>query len=512
MTNAVSNIWRHAEERPQQVALREGAKSWTYDQVREMSRRSAAELRRRGVGSGDTVLLVLPTSAEFVFSYYGVLTLGATAVTVNTLSARPELEYFLTDASCVLAIGFEGSSDALEAATASTGRPLWLVGTGSFEELDESTSSMETFVDREREDAGALLYTSGTTGRPKGAVLTHGNLLGSSEVLSTVQGTGPDDRVGTALPLFHVYGQVPVMGAIHHVGGTLSLLRKFDAIAMLDMVVEHELTAVAGVPTMWNEMLHADTPLTGADLSGLRMCLSGGAPLPLAVKKSFRERFGAHIIDGYGLTETSGAATSGSEEHELKEGSVGRAVPGTTLAILDSEGDLLPVGEVGEVAIDGRGVMREYWNRPEANEAVRSGRWFRTGDLGRMDEDGDLWIVGRLKELIIRGGYNVYPSEVEDVIYSHPAILECAVIGIPDERLGEEVAAVIVFKPGQAADLSELRSWLEQRLSAYKIPRVYQVSDALPKGATGKILKRELDPDAVKSMGRLVRREVEAKV
>ncbi|WP_311208411.1 MULTISPECIES: AMP-binding protein [unclassified Aeromicrobium] len=510
MTNAVRNIWRHADERPDQVALREGTGSWTYAQVRAMVQHSAGELRRRGVGRGDTVLLVLPTSAEFVFTYYGVLSLGATAVTVNTLSTTPELEYFLTDADCVLAIGFEDSCDPLGAAAANTGRTAWMVGPGSIEGLDGAVS-MTDFVEVERDDAAALLYTSGTTGRPKGAVLTHGNLLDSAEALSTVQGSGPEDRLGTALPLFHVYGQVPVMAAIHHVGGSLSLLRRFDAVAMLETVVEHGLTEVAGVPTMWNEMLHAQTPLTRDDLAGLRICLSGGAPLPVAVKLAFRERFGAHIVDGYGLTETSGAATCGSEQHELKEGSVGRAVPGTTLAILDPEGKVLPVGEVGEVAIDGRGVMREYWNRPEANESVRSGRWFRTGDVGRMDDDGDLWIVGRLKELIIRGGYNVYPSEVEEVIYSHPAVLECAVIGIPDDRLGEEVAAVLVFKPGHSVEPSEMRLWLQQRLSAYKVPRVYQVSDALPKGATGKILKREIDPESVKSTGRLVRHQLEAR-
>ena len=298
--------------------------------------------------------------------------------------------------------------------------------------------------------------------------------------------------MGTALPLFHVFGQVSVMGAIHLVGGGLSLLRRFDATAMLDVAVAHGLTAIAGVPTMWNEMLHAETSHTAGDLAGLRLCLCGGAPLPTAVKDAFREKFGAQMVDGYGLTETSAGATCGSVRHPPKEGSVGRAVHGTRIAILDRDHQPVPLGEVGEVAVDGPGVMREYWNRPEATASVRSGPWFLTGDLGTMDADGDLWIVGRLKELIIRGGYNVYPTEVEEVLYSHPSILECAVIGIPDDRLGEEVAAVLVPQQGRSVDLVELREWLGERLAAYKVPRVFQLSEALPKGTTGKILKREI--------------------
>ncbi|MGJ9423603.1 class I adenylate-forming enzyme family protein [Aeromicrobium sp. CF3.5] len=511
MTNAVQNIWKHAGTDPDRVALREGTESWTFGQLRTNIEHAAEELRVRGVGHGDKVLMVVPTCAEFVFAYHGILAVGATAVTANTLSTVPEIEYYLADADCVLAIGFDDCAEALVAAAAKSGRPAWVLETGALSRnAGQDGQTPTAYVELGADEAAALLYTSGTTGKPKGAVLTHGNLLDSAEALSTIQGAGPDDRVGTALPLFHVYGQVPVMGVAFHVGVPLSLLRTFDAVALLEMAAEHRLTRVAGVPTMWNEMLHAKTTLTNADLAELTYCLSGGAPLPVAVKLAYHERFGAHIIDGYGLTETTGSATCGSMEHEMKEGSVGRAVPGTTVAILGSDGTPVAPGEVGEVGIDGRGVMREYWNRPDANVAVRRGRWFLTGDLGRMDADGDLWIVGRLKELIIRGGYNVYPSEVEDAIYGHPAVLECAVIGIPDERLGEEVGVVVVFKPGHSVELADLRTWLEDRLSAYKIPRVYQISEGLPKGATGKILKRELSPNDVVASGHLIRRRVVA--
>jgi long-chain acyl-CoA synthetase len=501
MTNAVQNIWRHADATPGNVALREGDQTWTYGELRSGVGRAAAELRRRGVGLGDRVLMVLPTSAEFVFVYHGVLSLGATAVTVNTLCTPPELEYYLTDADCSLAVGYHDISDALLVAAKAGVRPTWILEPDSLAANGPHTDERAVYLDVNPADAAVLLYTSGTTGKPKGAVLTHGNLLAGGNALSQVQAIGPEDRVGTALPLFHVYGQASVMASVQHVGASLSLQRRFEAVGMLEMAVEHRLTGMAGVPTMWNAMLHADTSVGADDLSSLRFFLTGGAPLPKAVSEAFQERFGARVLDGYGLTETTGAATAQSLAHEPKEGSVGRAVPGTTVAVLDADNRSLPLGQVGQVAVDGPSVMREYWNRPDATASVRSGRWFLTGDLGSMDADGDLWIVGRIKELIIRGGYNVYPSEVEDVLYGHPAILEAAVIGLPDERLGEEVAAILVAQQGQLLDLVELREWLGERLAPYKIPRVYHVADLLPKGTTGKILKRDIDQDDVLKNG-----------
>lgn len=500
MTNAAQDLWRHAAERPDEVALRVGGKTWTYLELRNDVADVATMLTERGVERGDRVLVVLPTSAEFVLVYYGILSLGATAVTVNPLCTSPELEYYLTDAHCMLAIGLDGSAQPLVEAADRVATARWLIQSGTlgrvgYPDLEPGVAQVD---DR---DPAAILYTSGTTGRPKGAVLTHRNLIESSRAVAGVQENGPDDRMGTALPLFHVFGQVCVMGSIFHVGGSLSLLERFTAMDMLELAHEHALTAMAGVPTMWNEMLHAPFPLETKALTPLRKCLTGGAPLPGPVNAAFEKRFGAHILDGYGLTETTGAATGRSVHHPFKEGSVGRAVPGTSIAILNADRVPVPVGEVGEVAIDGPGVMREYLDKPDATEAVRAGRWFLTGDLGRMDEEGDLWIVGRLKDLIIRGGYNVYPTEIEEVLYSHPAVLECAVMGIPDERLGEEVAAVLVLGEGRTIDASEMRAWLSERLAAYKLPRVYQIVPNLPRGTTGKILKREIDVTALAAEG-----------
>ncbi|GAA1237324.1 long-chain fatty acid--CoA ligase [Janibacter melonis] len=487
--NAASLVWAGAQERPDAVALREGDRSWTFAQLREGVRGAAAELARRGVRPGDRVLVVVPTSAEFVLTYHALLALGATAVTVNPLCTPRELEHFVRDAGCTYALGWHEGAEAVTRTAADNDIPLWVLEPGAVPAEGPAIDPAAAGVD----DAAVLLYTSGTTGTPKGAVLTHGNLLSCGAALAEALDLTADDRMGTALPLFHVFGQAAVMFTTWTAGGSLSLLRPFEPRALLRMAADQRLTGVAGVPTMWNAMLHADTDVTADDLADLRLACSGGAALPLEVAKAFRDRFGAMVLDGYGLSETTGAATFNRAEHPRKEMSVGRALPGCALAVLDDDRRPLPPGETGEVAISGPVVMREYWGRPEATDEVRSGEWFLTGDIGRMDEDGDLWIVDRKKDLVIRGGYNVYPREVEEVLYGHPGIREATVIGVPDERLGEELAAVISPQDGTTLDPAELRAWLEERLAAYKVPRIYQLVEELPKGATGKILKRDID-------------------
>ncbi|WP_068255653.1 class I adenylate-forming enzyme family protein [Janibacter corallicola] len=488
MDNAVRLVWRWAEETPDALVLREGERSWTYAQLRAGVRGAMTELAGRGVGPGDRVLFVVPTSAEFVLTYHAVLALGAVAVTVNPLCTQRELAHFVDDAGCTFALGWHEDAEAVTATAEAAGVPLWVLEPGSVTPGGDAQPA-EVASD----DAAVLLYTSGTTGAPKGAVLTHGNLLACGASLAEALGQTSEDRMGTALPLFHVFGQAAVMFTCLTFGASLSLQRPFDPAALLRMAADQRLTGLAGVPTMWNAMLHAETDVTAEDLTQLRLASSGGAALPLEVAKAFRERFGATVLDGYGLSETAGASTFNREEFPRKEMSVGRALPGGRLAILDEDRNHLPPGEVGEVAVSGPYVMREYWNRPEATAAVRHGEWFLTGDLGRMDEDGDLWIVDRKKDLVIRGGYNVYPREVEEVLYGHPDIREVAVIGVPDERVGEEIAAVVTPQPRATISASALRGWLEERLAAYKIPRIYQFVDELPKGPTGKIMKRAID-------------------
>lgn len=497
MDNAVRLIWNGAQQQPEALALREGERSWTFAELRAGVQGAMAQLRERGVGPGDRVLMVVPTSAEFVLTYHALLALGATAVTVNPLCTPRELTHFVEDSGCTSALGWHEGTEAVEATVEAAGIPLWVLQPGCVVAAGDSEQPAEVDID----DAAVLLYTSGTTGAPKGAVLTHGNLLACGSSLAEALDLTAADRLGTALPLFHVFGQAAVMFTIYSAGGSFSLLRPFDPAALLHMAAEQHLTGLAGVPTMWNAMLHAETDLTAEDLADLRLACSGGAALPLEVATAFRERFGAMVLDGYGLSETTGAATFNRSIHPRKQMSVGRALTGCRLAILDEDRNPVPAGEAGEVAISGPVVMREYWNRPEATASVRHDEWFLTGDVGRMDEDGDLWIVDRKKDLVIRGGYNVYPREVEELLFAHPDILEAAVIGIPDERLGEEVAAVISPQPGAHIDPTDLRAWLEERLAAYKVPRVYQLVEELPKGATGKIIKRSLDRADIASSG-----------
>lgn len=486
MTTVVANIWKNAEQNPDGVALREGDRQWTWQELRAQVAGAAEALRERNVRPGDRVLMVVPTSAEFVFAYHGVLALGATAVTVNPVSASRELEYFLADAGCSLAIAWEGAVEALVAATETLEVPLWVLGpdtmtpaTGAFDPLDVDS----------REPA-VLLYTSGTTGKPKGAVLMHENVLSCGRLLSESIRFTSDDRMGTALPLFHVFGQAAVMASVFTLGASLSLLRPFSGKALLEMAAAHRLTVVAGVPTMWNEMLHAETDLTADDFTDLRLACSGGAALPVEVARAFHRRFGAWVLDGYGLSETAGAATFNVPDAPRKEGSVGRALSGCRLAILDESREPLPPGEIGEVAIEGPVIMREYWNRPDATAEVRHGAWFLTGDLGRMDSDGDLWIVDRKKDLVIRGGYNVYPREVEDVLRGHPAVDDVAVVGTESDEWGEAVTAFIVAEGTASAE--ELIEFASRQLAPYKIPKVVRFVDSLPKNALGKVLADEL--------------------
>ena len=498
MPNTAQPTWDHAADHPDRIALRGRGEPWTYGRLREHSARYAGALRASGVAPGDRVLLIAPSVPEFAVAYYGVLAAGAIAVTANTMSTRPELEYCGGDAGVSLVIGWHEVAGAPADAAQALGVPYWTLGPdaaagGPGEPLaaPHQTGAGDTAV---------ILYTSGTTGRPKGAQLTHGNLMASASSFREVMRVTAEDRFGTALPLFHVFGQAVVMGSTLLAGGSLSLLSPFDPGAMLDLLRRDRLTAIAGVPTMWNALLH--TPAgenDAADFASLRLALTGGAAMPAEVMRALEQRFGCVIIEGYGLTETTGAATSNRLDRVRKPSCVGIAAPGCEVAVRDDSGRVVPVGEVGEISIKGPVVMSGYWNRPEATADVLQDGWLQTGDLGTMDEDGDIRIVDRKKDLIIRGGYNVYAREVEEVLYEHPDVVEVAVLGLPDPHFGEEVAAVMSLRPGATLDAPAFRAWAKERLSAYKVPRLYQVVDALPKGPTGKILKRAIDAEAVRA-------------
>jgi long-chain acyl-CoA synthetase len=499
MSNAAQAAWEHGIADPERVAIRGTGDPWTYGRLRERAGTVAALLRQAGVGPGDRVLLVAPSVPEFAGAYYGIHAAGAVAVTANTMSTRPELEYVGGDAGVSLVLGWHEVTPAPAEAAAALGVPFWSLTP----ELADLTADapLDAPHATDESDNAVILYTSGTTGRPKGAQLTHGNLIACAEIFSEVLEVTPEDRMGTALPLFHVFGQAVVMGTTLRAGGSLSILPRFDAVDLLDMLRRDRLTMMSGVPTMWNALLHAPAGENDReDFASLRLAASGGAAMPAEVMNAFEQRFGCVILEGYGLSETTGAATFNGLHRERKASCVGIALPRCEVEVRGADGAEVPTGEVGEVHIRGPVVMSGYWNRPDATaDVLDADGWLKTGDLGTEDADGDIRIVDRKKDLIIRGGYNVYPREVEEVLYEHPDVVEVAVIGVPDEHFGEEVAAVVALRPGAEWDAPTFRAWAKERLSAYKVPRLFQVMDALPKGPTGKILKRAIDAEGVRA-------------
>jgi long-chain acyl-CoA synthetase len=350
------------------------------------------------------------------------------------------------------------------------------------------------WADRHDDDDAVILYTSGTTGVPKGAELTHANLYRNAEVTTTTLLTaGQGDVIMGCLPLFHVFGLTCGMNASVMSGSILALLPRFDAGAALEMIAREKVTIFEGVPTMYSALLHHPARAT-TDVSSLRLCVSGGAALPVEVLRQFEEAFGCPILEGYGLSETSPVASFNHPDRPRKAGSIGTPIAGVEMRVVDDLGNDVPQGEVGEIAIRGHNVMKGYWGKPEATAQAIPDGWFRTGDLARMDSDGYFFIVDRKKEMIIRGGYNVYPREIEEALHEHPAVAEVAVIGIPHDSLGEEVGAAVALKPGATATPDELKEFAKHRVAAYKYPRHVWLVDALPKGPTGKILRREVVP------------------
>jgi long-chain acyl-CoA synthetase len=501
MLNLASLLTDTARRRPDHDALRLGPLATTYAELDDLSARTATLLRERGVKPGDPVGIALPNLPEFAIAYYGALRAGAVVVPLNVLLKRGEVSFHLRDAGASLLLGTVAFLDELSAGAADAGAefipvPLPVGDPGELTPLVDLARGYEPTVEltyRRPSDPAVLLYTSGTTGKPKGATLTHDNLMWNAFVASNrvVQITGDDVVVG-ALPLFHAFGQSVGMNAALLSGATLSLLPRFDPEGALDIMEQGGATIFLGVPTMYSAMLHAESA-PRRDLSSLRLAVSGGAAIPVEVLRAFEEQFGCRILEGYGLSESSPVASFNHQDRPSKPGSIGTPIWGVEMKVVDDASAPVPVGEPGEILIRGHNVMAGYWGRPEATaEALTEDGWLRTGDVARVDEDGFFFIVDRKKDLIIRGGYNVYPREIEEVLHEHPAVAEAAVIGVAHAELGEEIAAAVVLKPGASAAAEDIRAFVKERVAAYKYPRVVEVVDSLPKGATGKILKREI--------------------
>jgi long-chain acyl-CoA synthetase len=453
-------------------------------EVIERGARVAGRLRVSGVTVGERIALQIPNVPAFSFLYYGILRTGAIVVPMNPLLRAAETAYALQQSGARILIRFaptvESASFAIDIRDITD---PW---------MDDLTGSAPDPVisPMHEDDTAVILYTSGTTGRPKGAELTHGGLRRNAEATRELYGLKMGEAVLGVLPLYHSYGQTCVLNAALAAGSRVVLQSRFNPAEAVGLIAAESIGIVAAVPTMIADILEA----TQDDdrFASVRMVQSGGAALPLATLRLAETRFGCPVVEGYGLTETSPVATINSYEPRPL-GSIGRPIRGVEVTVVDDQGKELPSDEVGEIVIRGHNVMKGYWGDPEATrEAIDPDGWFHSGDLGRRDRDGFLYVVGRIKDMINRGGLNVYPREIEEVLHEHPDVLEAAVVAVPDERLGEEVGAAI--RLGQdRADLNEIRDYVKERVAPFKYPRYLWAVDELPKGPTGKILKRLID-------------------
>ncbi len=497
---------------PERVAVVCGEQRFTYAEIDRLANKVANGLRQIGIESGDKIALSCPNLPFFPIVYYGILKAGATVVPLNILLKAREIAYHLKDSDAKAYFCFEGTADL----------PMGADGFAGFSDADEcfdfillnldpagaspyeKSLTFWQFIDGQPDafesaparpdDPAVILYTSGTTGQPKGAELTHLNMIQNARLADNMYARNPHDVHLIALPLFHSFGQTVQMNAGFYTRSTLVLLPRFTPAGALEMMQTHGVTFFGGVPTMYWALLNfvgADSFDIAKIASNLRLCVAGGSPLPVEVLRGFESKFGANIIEGYGLSETSPVATF-NKPGESRPGSIGFPVWGVQVRVVDEMQKDVPRGELGEIIIRGHNVMKGYYKRPEATaSAIRVG-WFHSGDVGRFDEDGYLHIADRVKDMIIRGGFNVYPRELEEVLHAHGAVSLCAVVGVPSDEHGEEVKAYIVKKPGADSTEAEIIAWCRENMASYKYPRIVEFRESLPMTATGKILKREL--------------------
>jgi long-chain acyl-CoA synthetase len=493
--NLAANLTDTAARFGDRVALKLDDAELSYAALDEAAARMAGMLRERGIEAGDRVAVMLPNVPYFAAVYYGALRLGATVVPMNVLLKGREVRFYLDDPGAKILFAWHGFAEAAGQGAQDAGVELVLVTPGEFERQVVAAEPVREVAQRAGDDTAVILYTSGTTGTPKGAELTHDNLRRNVDIARGLFSLSEDAVVLGALPLFHSFGQTCGLNACVRAGGMLTLIPRFDPGKALEIIARDRVTVFEGVPTMYSAMLnHPDAG--AADTSSLQVCASGGAAMPVEVMRAFEEKFGCIVLEGYGLSETSPVASFNHPDRERKAGSIGTPIEGVEMKVVDDQDADLPAGEVGEIVIRGHNVMKGYWQRPDATQECMRGGWFHTGDMARVDEDGYFFIVDRKKDLIIRGGYNVYPREVEEVFYEHPAVAEVAVVGVPHDELGEEVAAAVSLKDGESVDVDELQAYIKEQVAAYKYPRTIWLVDELPKGPTGKILKREITPPA----------------
>lgn len=520
VTNLAAILDDTTAKYPERTAIVFGDTRLNYAQLNGAANQVANLLVSRGIKPGDKVAISIPNLPYFTIAYFGILKAGAAVVPLNVLLSEREVAYHLDDSQAKAFIAFEGTPDLPIGDRAWAGfnevegcTDFFLIKLDSaapkpieppeyYAPLVAEQSPVFETVDRADDDTAVILYTSGTTGQPKGAELTNSNLRANAGLgvsLFSADEFTPDTYLAV-LPLFHIFGQTVIQNSAVLYGGTIVYLPRFEPEAALQLLLKEQITFFAGVPTMYWGLLQALAASDGSiDVEtiakNMRVAASGGAALPADIHRQFEEKFGIVIQEGYGLSETSPVASFGVTGEPVHVGSIGKPVEGVEMKLIDNDWNEIDHDPeaIGEIAIKGHGIMKGYFNRPAATAEAIRGEWFRTGDLARKDDDGYYYIVDRSKDMIIRGGYNVYPRELEEVLMSHPAVSLVAVIGVPHESHGEEIKAVIVPEPGAEITEDELREWGKEQFAQYKYPRIVEFREALPMTATGKILKREID-------------------
>ncbi len=496
--NISSLLIESAARRPEHPAIRFLEQTINYEELNKQVNRLSLGLVHAGLHPKDICVLMMPNSPEWVIVYYALAKIGAVVLPINFLYRVGELQHIFKDSGARAFIGhkdyLEHPRQVMEHLPKMDLRIAQGVPHGQgfipLEELFINEGTFHPYPTR-NDDTWAIIYTSGTTGHPKGAMLTHYNLANNAMTVANMRSTDPNDVVFGVLPFFHIYGQTSMLNASIYLGLTVRLWSHFNVEELFPAIEEEENSILIAVPTIFNRLSEL-ADVRSPRRSGLRYCVSGGASLPVEVLRRFEDHFLTTIYEGYGLTECSPVCVENPFGRPTRPGSIGLAIPGFEARIVNDQDEDVSIGAVGELIIHGPGVMKGYLNQPEATAETLRGGWLHTGDLARKDENGYIYIVDRKKEMIIRGGYNVYPREIEEILYTHPDVVEAAVMGVPHLDLGEEVAAVVVLRQGACATPEELSQFVKERVAPYKYPRKIQLVKELPKSNTGKILKRTI--------------------
>jgi long-chain acyl-CoA synthetase len=469
----------------------------TYQQLTDRMRALACGLVRMGVKKANNVALLIPNRPEFMYSFFGVMRAGGVAVTINTLLKGEEITYIVNNCEAEAIIVTDDHLDLFRSIKNDCPRVKHVISTTDDDDVVSFETLLNTPIDESllpsiaESDHASIIYTSGTTGRPKGVILTHGNYISDTKMMNEAVKMTAEDRLLCILPLFHVNAQVVTTLAPLYAGASMVLMEAFSPKKFLAALERYRATAFSGVPTVY-AILNNQPDAEQYDLSKLRFCVCGGAPMTVGVFEEFEKKYKAFILEGYGLSEGTCASSANPLGGKRKVGSIGLPYKGQPMKIFDDNDNEAPTGTVGEIVVRGPNVMKGYYNNPEATADTLRNGWLHTGDLGYVDEDGYFFIVGRKKEMIIRGGENIYPKEIEEVVYRHPAIREATIVGLPDEVWGEEVAAFVVLRDQSSLTEEDLINYCKEHLADYKCPRkVFFVQD-LPKTATGKIQKNKV--------------------